>query len=135
MIIRDMLIADYEEVYDMWQITTARAMTEKDQKEDIKRYLERNKGLSKVAVKDQKIVGAVLIGHDSRIGFVHHLAVLPEYRRHSVASKMMGKAIEDLNREKVEKIYLFSYTDNTQGQDFWESMGFKKREDMFIYTK
>ena len=134
MIIRDMVKSDYNEVYKMWQITTKRALSIQDTQENIYKYLDRNKNLSKVAVIDNKIIGAVLIGHDSRIGFVHHLAVLPEYRRHNIASKMMKKAINDLKLIDVNKIYLFSFVDNINGQQFWNSLGFKKREDMYIYN-
>ncbi len=134
MIIRDMKKSDYSEVYEMWKITTKRALSPQDKEKNIIRYLERNENLSKVAIKDNKIVGAVLIGHDSRIGFVHHLAVLPEYRRHNIASKMMKQAIKDLEEIEVSKIYLFSFVDNKKGQKFWKSMGFKKRDDMYIYS-
>ena len=37
--------------------------------------------MSQVAVVDGKIVGTVLAGHDGRRGFIHHMAVLPEFRR------------------------------------------------------
>ena len=78
MIIREMTIDDYDEVYEMWQITTKRALSKADEKDQMERYLKHNAGMSQVAVVDGKIVGTVLAGHDGRRGFIHHMAVLPE---------------------------------------------------------
>ena len=64
MIIREMTIDDYDEVYRMWQITTKRALSKADEKDQMERYLKHNAGMSQVAVVDGKIVGTVLAGHD-----------------------------------------------------------------------
>ena len=69
MIIREMTIDDYDEVYEMWQITTKRALSKADEKDQMERYLKHNAGMSQVAVVDGKIVGTVLAGHDGRRGF------------------------------------------------------------------
>ena len=60
MIIREMTIDDYDEVYEMWQITTKRALSKADEKDQMERYLKHNAGMSQVAVVDGKIVGTVL---------------------------------------------------------------------------
>jgi len=67
-----MTIDDYDEVYEMWQITTKRALSKADEKDQMERYLKHNAGMSQVAVVDGKIVGTVLAGHDGRRGFIHH---------------------------------------------------------------
>ena len=68
MIIREMTIDDYDEVYEMWQITTKRALSKADERDQMERYLKHNAGMSQVAVVDGKIVGTVLAGHDGRRG-------------------------------------------------------------------
>ena len=40
--IRPMTIADYDEVFAMWQITSKRALSQADEKSQIERYLLRN---------------------------------------------------------------------------------------------
>ena len=134
MIIREMTIADYEEIYEMWQITTKRALSEADEKSQIQRYLERNKGLSQVAVIDGKIVGTVLAGHDGRQGFIHHMAVMPEYRRHHIGQKLAQTAVEKIKAEGIAEVYIFSYRDNSVGQSFWRNFGFEKRDDVFVFS-
>lgn len=133
-IVREMTIEDYDEVFAMWQITSKRALSHADEKEEIKRYLNRNKGLSQVAVMNGRIVGTVLAGHDGRRGFIHHMAVLPDYRRHGIARTMAKTAIAKLAEEGIYKTHIFTYQDNAQGQAFWKSVDFKKREDIFVYS-
>ena len=134
MIIREMTIADYEEIFEMWQTTTKRALSEADEKSHIERYLNRNKGLSQVAVVDGKIVGTVLAGHDGRQGFIHHMAVMPEYRRHHIGQKLTQTAVEKIKAEKIAEVYIFSFRDNTVGQSFWKKLGFEKRDDVFVFS-
>lgn len=132
--IKDMNIDHYDEIFAMWQITSKRALSKADSREEIERYLKRNKGLSQIAVIDGKIVGTVLAGHDGRRGFIHHMAVMPEYRRHGIAKAMAEKAIEKLAKEGISKTHIFTYCDNSAGQAFWGNMGFEKRNDIFVYS-
>ncbi|MBQ2093162.1 MAG: GNAT family N-acetyltransferase [Ruminococcus sp.] len=134
MTIRPMTIEDYDEVYAMWLITSRRALSSADERGQIERYLKRNEGLSQVAVIDGKIVGTVLAGHDGRRGFIHHMAVLPEYRRRHIGHALAEKAIEKIKSEGIEKTHIFCYRDNETGQKFWRDFGFVKRDDIFDFS-
>lgn len=65
-----------------------RALSKADEKAKIESYLTRSEGMSKVAVIDGKIVGTVLASHDGRRGFIHHMAVLPDYRRNRIGHEL-----------------------------------------------
>ena len=132
--IRSMKIEDYDEVFAMWLITSKRALSSADSKENIEKYLNRNKGLSQVAICDGKIVGTVLSGHDGRRGFIHHMAVLPEYRRHHIGRTLAEKAIQKLTDEGIEKTHIFCYKDNKTGQGFWTDFGFERRDDIYDFS-
>lgn len=134
MTIRPMTKDDYDEVYEMWQTTSKRALSNADSREQIERYLDRNKGMSQVAVIDRKIVGTVLAGHDGRRGFIHHMAVMPQYRRKHIGHSLANKAIEKITAEGIDKTHIFCYQNNETGQDFWLDFGFKKRNDVFVYS-
>lgn len=132
--IRSMKIEDYDEVFAMWLITSKRALSSADSKENIEKYLNRNEGLSQVAICDGKIVGTVLSGHDGRRGFIHHMAVLPEYRRHHIGRALAEKAIQKLTDEGIEKTHIFCYKDNKTGQEFWTDFGFERRDDIYDFS-
>jgi len=132
--IKEMTIDCYDEIFAMWQITSKRALSKADEKDEIEYYLNRNKGLSQIAVADGKIVGTVLAGHDGRCGFIHHMAVLPEYRRRGIAKAMADTSIKGLAKQGIYKTHIFTYQDNSCGQGFWSSLGFEKRNDIFVYS-
>lgn len=134
MIIRPMTKDDYDEVYAMWQTTSKRALSNADSREQIERYLDRNAGMSQVAVADGKIVGTVLAGHDGRRGFIHHMAVMPQYRRKGIGHSLANTAIEKIKAEGIDKTHIFCYQNNETGQNFWKDFGFKKRDDVFVYS-
>ena len=91
--------------------------------------------MSLVAVVDGRIVGTVLAGHDGRRGFIHHMAVLPEYRRKHIGNKLATEAVKRISADGIDKTHIFCYRDNFTGQDFWTSLGFKKRGDLFVFSK
>ena len=75
--IRQMTIDDYEEVYKLWQgIHGFGIRSIDDSKEGVDRFLKRNPGISTVAVADDKIVGAILCGHDGRRGCLYHVCAV-----------------------------------------------------------
>ncbi|MBR1483382.1 MAG: GNAT family N-acetyltransferase [Ruminococcus sp.] len=134
MTIRPMTLDDYDEVFAMWQITTKRALSQADEKTQIARYLRRNEGMSQVAVADGKIVGTVLAGHDGRRGFIHHMAVLPAYRRRRIGHMLAEEAIRRITADGIDKTHIFCYQNNETGQQFWNDFGFRKRDDVFVFS-
>ena len=120
--IRPMTKEDYDEVFAMWQITTKRALSRADERDQIERYLRRNEGMSQVAVID------------GRRGFIHHMAVLPEYRRRRIGHALAEKAIEMIARDGIDKTHIFCYQNNETGQKFWSDFGFTKRDDVFVFS-
>ena len=134
MLIRPMTIEDYDEVYAMWQITSKRALSSADSRENIERYLGRNQGMSMVAVCDGRIVGTVLAGHDGRTGFIHHTAVHPDYRRKHIGKALVQKATEKIAQSGINKTQIYCYKDNVTGQSFWRSMGFNRTDNVLFET-
>lgn len=134
MIIREMKPEDYDQIYSMWQITSKRALSEADSRQGIEKYLARNPGMSIVAEIDGKIVGTVLAGHDGRRGFIHHMAVMPQFRRHGIGKKLAKAATDKIFEDGIDKIHIFCYQNNETGQSFWRDFGFEKREDVFVYS-
>lgn len=132
--IESMKISQYDEIYALWQITTKRALSDADSRENLEKYLNRNEGMSQVAIMDGKIVGTVLAGHDGRRGFIHHMAVLPQYRRHGIARAMAGAAVQKLCEDGIKKTHIFVFRDNNLGQSFWRSIGWKKCDDLTVFS-
>lgn len=132
--IRIMKAEDYEEVYLLWQqIHGFGIRSIDDSKAGIERFLKRNPTTSMVAVEDERIVGALLCGHDGRRGCLYHVCVASDYRLRGIGKAMVGRAMEALKKEHINKVSLIAFTKNDIGNAFWNEIGWTKREDLNYY--
>ncbi len=133
--IRELHIDDYSEVYILWSRTAGVGLNEADSRENFKKFLLRNKGLSFCCKKDNRIVGTALCGHDGRRGYLYHVAVAEGYRGKGIGSLLVEKSLGKLEEEGINKCHLFVFADNLSGNAFWSSTGWTKRDDIFAYSK
>jgi ribosomal protein S18 acetylase RimI-like enzyme len=135
-VIRDMSIDDYAEIVELWSSTEGVGLSDADSLENINTFLKRNIGLSFVAEENGKqIVGAILCGHDGRRGYLHHLAVNLVYRKNGIASQLVANCLAKLKEEGIKKCHLFVFSNNQQGLNFWNHIGFHKRNDLHVFSK
>ncbi len=129
-----MTMAHYEQVWALWQATEGVGLSRADEPGAIQVYLERNPGLSFVALADGQVVGTVLGGHDGRRGFLHHLAVQVAYRRQGIAAALVNHCLEGLAQVGIQKSHLFIFHENESGKAFWRSQGWDLRQDIQIMS-
>lgn len=127
-------IKDYPEVFGLWSETEGIGLGPADSEARIAAYLERNPGLSFLARGDGKVVGALLCGHDGRRGYLHHLAIRPEWRRMGIGQSLVEHCLEGLRQVGIEKCHLFVFAHNLPGKAFWEHLGWKERVDLVVMS-
>ncbi len=132
--IREMDIADYDDVIGLWGQTEGMSLRDADSKESINNYLIRNPKLSFVAVSANEIVGAVLVGTDGRRGYLQHLAVSSNYRGKNLGRELVSQAISALANVGVPKTHLFVYNENVNAQQFYEKLGWFPRDEVRMYS-
>jgi ribosomal protein S18 acetylase RimI-like enzyme len=125
----------YDQVIDLWQQAEGVGLSSADSRESIQAYLERNPGMSFFAEQDGMLVGAVLSGHDGRRGYIHHLAVHPDYRRQGLGRQLVDRCLVALQEVGIQKCHLFIFNTNLEGIGFWESIGWTKRADIGVMSK
>ena len=101
-----------------------------DSKEGITRFLQRNPQTCLVAVENQMIIGAILVGSDGRRAYIYHTAVHPNYRRRGIARQLVETVLTVLDDLKIHKVALVVFKRNKEGNQFWEKLGFSVREDL-----
>lgn len=133
-IIREMTIEDYDEVYQLWEsIRGFGIRTLDDSKEGIARFLRRNPSTSVVAVQNGRIVGSILCGHDGRRGCFYHVCVARDYRQHGIGHRMAKWAMQALQEEGINKVSLIAFKKNAVGNAFWHGVGWEERDDINYY--
>ena len=129
-----MTMEDYDGVYALWtKIRGFGLRSVDDSREGIERFLRRNPTTSVVAVEDGKVVGSILCGHDGRRGCLYHVCVDEGYRRRGIGKAMVVKAMEELEKEEINKVCLIAFTRNDIGNAFWNTIGWTKRLDLNYY--
>jgi ribosomal protein S18 acetylase RimI-like enzyme len=132
--IHEMNIDDYEAIYSLWGKSDNIGLSKADSRPSIKKFLERNPGMSFTAWKEGKLIGSVLCGHDGRRGYIHHLMVHPDYRRQGLGQSLVSRCMFALTRIGIQKCHLFVFEDNTGGIKFWESLGWTKRVELSMMS-
>lgn len=133
-LIREMTIEDYAQVYSLWtDIRGFGIRSLDDSREGVERFLERNPTTSVVAVQNGAVIGNILCGHDGRTGCFYHVCVAPGCRKHGVGYRMVKAALAALKKEGVSKVSLIAFKKNEVGNAFWQGIGWREREDINNY--
>ncbi len=132
--IREMLLGDYAAVIALLTATSGVCLREADSLLATARYLERNPGLSFVAVDEGTIVGCVMCGHDGRRGYLQHLAVSPAHRRQGLGSALVEACLAKLATMGIFKTHLDVLVENESAHQFWLHRGWQPRDDIFRYS-
>ena len=134
MLIREMKIEDYDNVFALWKTIKGFGIRSvDDSREGIERFLKWNPGLSVVAEIEGTIVGAILCGSDGRRGCLYHVCVHKDFRRQGIGKSMVVWCMEKLKELQINKVSLIAFTQNDVGNVFWKEIGWTKREDLNYY--
>lgn len=134
--IRKMTIEDYEAVYSLWKSCAGMGLNNLDDSRDgINRFIQRNPNTCLVAEGDSSIIGAIMVGNDGRRGYIYHTAVHPNFRKQGIAKNLVNTAAGELAALGINKVALVVFDRNDVGNAFWESCGFKVRNDLVYRDK
>ena len=130
--IEAMQARDVPPVLDLWRRTPGVGLNEGDDPAGLAVFLARNPGLSLVARHGERIVAAVLCGHDGRRGYLYHLAVAEEYRGRGLGTSLVERGLAGLAAAGIPKCTIVLYADNESGERFWRRRGWSVRTDLKV---
>ena len=136
--VRPAIKDDYDSIYELWNSTEQSrcALNPVDDSRDgIERYLKRNPNTCFAAVKEGRVIGIILTGHDGRRGMIHHLCVHPDYRRTGIAAHLVAMAEDALKKEGIQKVFGLVFKDNKIANAFWEQQGYSLRTNLNYRNK
>jgi ribosomal protein S18 acetylase RimI-like enzyme len=122
---REFVIDDYDKAVALWSLLKGVEVAEGDSKEEIRAYLLRNPGLSRVAEENGTIVGAVLCGHDGRRGLIYHLAVAPAYHGKGIGKLLVRECLAHLRATGIVRALILVAGDNAGAHSFWLRIGWE----------
>ena len=118
----------------LWRDCSGVSLRDSDSRDGIERYLARNPGLSFVALDGDRVVGTILAGHDSRRGYIQHLAVADRWRKRGIATGLLATCLDALKAVGIDKSHVHVLADNRPGRQFWSARGWHHRAEIAMYS-
>lgn len=131
---RLMEAGDYHALAALWSGFPGNAMTAADSRDGFERFLWANWPLCFVLLDGEEVAGSVMAGHDTRRGYVYHLAVSSRLQGAGGGRLLMETVERALLDEGIEKVHLFIYRDNP-AVAFYERLGWRVRQDIHVMSK
>lgn len=126
---------DWPAVRDLWaRCAPGVQFSRSDDPAEIQKKLRRDPDLFVVALRAERIVGAVMGGYDGRRGLIYHLAVAPEARGLGIGRALMAEVEARLRQKGCLKSYLLVTKDNQQVVAFYRELGWEVM-DMYLMGK
>ncbi len=123
----------YHEIIDLWK-RTGIEISSSDTRDEIARILKRNPDLFLIGKENEKVIAVVMGAFDGRRGYVHHLAIDPDYQKKKYGKMMMDELIEKFQIKKVHKVHLFIEKNNKEVVDFYRKLGWEVRDDLIMMS-
>ena len=123
----------YHEIIDLWK-RSGIEVSSSDTRDEIARILKRNPDLFLIGKENEKVIAVVMGAFDGRRGYVHHLAIDPDYQKKKYGKMMMDELIEKFHVKKAHKVHLFIEKHNKEVVDFYRKLGWDIRDDLIMMS-
>ncbi|MEX0621444.1 MAG: GNAT family N-acetyltransferase [Candidatus Woykebacteria bacterium] len=128
--IRETQLADYEQIT---QLLRGQKLLTDFSKEAFAKMLVRNKGFYLVAESNGKLVGTVFGSHDGGLfGYVYRAAVAKEFQNKGVGAALVKELLSRFSKADITQVFARIHKNNGHSLSFFQKMGFKLREDLFL---
>jgi len=125
LVIRPATLGDEKETVALWRACGLVA-SYNDPAEDFRFARGKENSDVLLGIDDpNKIVGAIMVGHDGHRGWVYYVGTDPACRLQNIGRCMIGAAEQWLRERKVRRLTLTIRPTNTQVVAFYEKIGFE----------
>jgi len=126
-------IESYDEVVELWRKAGVEIVSS-DTIDEVTRVLNRNPDLFLIGRVQEKIIAVVMGAFDGRRGYVHHLAVDPDYQKMGFGKSIMEALIEQFRTKNIQKVHLFIEKTNKTVVEFYNNLGWDVREELIMMS-
>ncbi|MCF9033554.1 GNAT family acetyltransferase [Acinetobacter nectaris] len=130
-IIRPIENKDIDTVVELWEICNITRPWNHPET-DIFRKMNQRDELFLVAEKDNRVIASIMGGYDGHRGWIHYLAVQPEYQRLGIATALMQNIEKRLIAIGCPKVQLMVRPENTSVIQFYEELDFEEIESVCL---
>ncbi len=134
--IRRLRLADYDAMIEIFDVCGLHPRTRgRDSRRNIAKQLRSNRSLYLGAYDGRRLVGTVLGTHDTRKGWINHLAVIPEYRGRGIGEKLVRAAERGLRKQGMEIMAALIESDNAASRSLFSKLGYSSSDIVYYRWK
>ena len=125
---------DREQIIELWK-TCNLTRPWNDPNKDFDRKNGVGEDLFIVLEFENKIIGTVMGGYDGHRGIMNYLAVSPDFRGKGFGKMLVEEVEKKLKQLGCPKVNLLVRLDNVEVGNFYESIDYKKQDDVSVFGK
>jgi ribosomal protein S18 acetylase RimI-like enzyme len=135
-VIRLLRVSSYEQIIHVLDACGLNPRVRgRDSQRNFAKQLRSNRTLYLGAFDGKYLVGMVLGTYDTRKGWINRLAVLPEYRRRGVASKLVRACERSLRKRGLEMFAALIDRDNVASRGLFTKLGYESSDILYYRAK
>jgi ribosomal protein S18 acetylase RimI-like enzyme len=128
--------ADFERIVDLWQSAGLPFRPNgRDSREAFTSQLEAGVQTVLGYQSGADLLGAILITHDSRKGWINRLAVDPAFRRQGIGTSLIVAAEEYLQSQGIQVFAALIHEDNQESIAIFGKAGYARRREVLYFSK
>ena len=134
--IRKASVEDLPEIIELWKKANLPIKVKgRDALERLIKQLESEVTWFLIAEVDQTFVGAVVVTHDQRKGWINRLATHPEYRRKGIGLQLLKASEELLLEMGIDVFAALIEKNNLASRELFGKNQYKYNENITYYSK
>ncbi len=123
----------YDDVMRLWRKAGIEVVSS-DTIDEVTRVFNRNPNLFLIGKIQERVMAVVMGAFDGRRGYVHHLAVDPDYQKRGFGKTIMDALVEQFRKMDIHKVHLFIEKSNRNVVEFYNNLGWDVRKDLIMMS-
>jgi ribosomal protein S18 acetylase RimI-like enzyme len=131
--LRYLTVDDYDAIIHLWKQAGLQSLRlqGRDSRDAFAAQLAA--GQRAIGLEDKgQLVGAVLVTHDTRKGWINRLAVHPDHRRKGYATELIAAAEQELRAMGLRVFAVLIEADNDVSQQLFAREGYKAHDIVYM---
>ncbi len=134
--IRRLRLGDYAAIIEVLRVCGLHPRTRgRDSRKNLARQLRSRQTCYLGAFDGGRLVGTVFGTHDTRKGWINRLAVLPEYQRRGIASRLVRECERGLRKYGLEMFAALIESENRPSRALFSRLGYTSSDILYYRAK